>query len=147
LIATLILSSLLKKKKAKSAQYRFLCEQRSEIAAWVFEGVSGHARQRRVTMDFHLVLEDQREVGIGAGSFFFKVCSSCWACTNAATATMRSLTSSECKTWTASHLQLLSSPRGHRCCATPFAFVERARHPTLLARILTELLDLLMDAG
>src|SRR5438876_7332405 len=35
LIAALIMYSVLKKKKTKSAQYRFLRQQRSEIATWL----------------------------------------------------------------------------------------------------------------
>jgi DDE family transposase len=34
-IATLIMYSVLKKKKTKSAQHRFLCQRRSEIAEWL----------------------------------------------------------------------------------------------------------------
>lgn len=35
LIAVLIMIAVLKRKKSKSAQYRYLCEHRTEIAAWV----------------------------------------------------------------------------------------------------------------
>lgn len=35
MMATLIMVAILKKKKSKSAQYRFLCEKRQEIAGWL----------------------------------------------------------------------------------------------------------------
>lgn len=35
LLAALIMIAVLKKKKTKSAQYRFLCEQRADIARWL----------------------------------------------------------------------------------------------------------------
>ena len=72
LIAALIMYSVLKKKKTKSAQYRFLCQRRSEIADWLGDRrfpsrATYFRRYRRAHRFFRVAVRLQGERAVAEG--------------------------------------------------------------------------------
>lgn len=72
LMAALIMVCLLKKKKTKSAQYRFLCQQRSEISDWLGDGrfpsrATYFRRYRRVHKFYGTAIRVQGQRAVSEG--------------------------------------------------------------------------------